>query len=72
MPYQYFVVTHVYPDHTEADLFTREEMEEKSWVVSAAYVQNPLLHLNCGAFDMYIDGFETLGEARQFLKGAIK
>lgn len=68
MPYEYFVVSHVYPNHTETFLFTREEMEEKSWMVSAAYVQNPLLHLNCGEFDMYIDGFPSRKKARRFMK----
>gem|GEM_PF-3691681 len=33
MLYKYFVVSHVYSDYTETDLFTREEMEDKSWVV---------------------------------------
>lgn len=68
MPYEYFVVSHVYPDHTETDLFTREEMEEKSWVVSSAVVQNPLLHLNCGEFEMYINGFASRKAARRFMK----
>ena len=70
MLYNYFVVSHVYPDYTEAELFSREEMEEKSWVVSYSATnctQNPLLHLNCGDFDMYIDGFKTLEEAEDFM-----
>jgi len=70
MLYNYFVVSHISPDYTEADLFTREEMEDKSWVVSNSptnCTQNPLLHMNCGDFDMYIDGFQTISEARQFL-----
>ena len=68
MPYEYFVVSHVYTDHTEVDLFTRKEMEEKSWVVSSANMPNPLLHLDCGEFDMYINGFPSLKKARRFMK----
>jgi len=71
MNYKYFVISHVYPDYTEVEVFTRDEMEEKSWAVSSSptnCTENPLLQLNCGDFDMYIDGFQTLNEARQFIK----
>lgn len=73
---KYYVVTTVYDSGTvDADVFTQEELEEKSWAVypSARIPGSSTIHrAELPGYDLYIDEFDTEEEAQAFADEAME